>query len=118
VLNPPIIVIEGHDFAYYASVEAVSRDLETWYLEEPYLAFDGDGRRLELVVDERTFRRRWLPDRRVELVGVRVLEDEPSDSGALAGLLREHLKRAGIDMPACAPLAELVRRSIERAGYT
>jgi hypothetical protein len=114
-MNPPVIVIDGHDFAFYESAEAVGQHLETWYLDEPYLAFDSDGRRLELVIEEQVFARRWLPDRTVERVGVRTLEDEPSDPGVLAGLLREHLDRAGITMPAAASLPEsFIARSARR----
>jgi hypothetical protein len=28
---PPIVVIEGHDFMFYESVEALVADLEPWY---------------------------------------------------------------------------------------
>jgi hypothetical protein len=118
MVSPPIIVIDGHDFSFYESLDAVGRHLETWYPEEPYVAYDGVGRRLELAVEERTVPRRWFRDRKIERVGVRALEEEPSDPGVLAGLLREHLQRAGVDVGASASLPELVDRSIERSGYT
>ena len=63
MVTPPIIVIDGHDFAFYDSLEAVGRHLEPWYPEGDYLAFDSEGRKLVLVVEKRTVPRRWLLDR-------------------------------------------------------
>jgi len=68
------------------------------------------------VAEEEIPPRRWLPDRNLDCVGVRALEDEPSDPDVLARLLREHLQLVRID--ASAPLAELVKHSLGRPGYT
>ena len=118
MVTPPIIVIDGHDFSFYDSAEAVGRHLEAWYPDEEYLAFDSQGRKLMLVVEERTIPRRWLPDRGFEWVGVQPSEAEPTHAAELAALLREHLELAGLTPQDDAPLRELVDRAIERSGYT
>jgi hypothetical protein len=118
MVTPPIIVIDGHDFSFYESEEAVDHHLEPWYPEEEHLAFDSEGRELELVVETRTAPRRLLPDRSFEWVGVRTVEDRPTHSDELASLLREHLELAGINAPVDASLGELLDRAIERSGYT
>ena len=115
---PPIIVIEGHDFSFYESEDAVGRHLEPWYPDEEYLCFDSDGRRLELVVELRTVPRRWLRDRTYERVGVHALDVEPIHADELASLLREHLERAGLNAQENHSLKELLERAIERSGYT
>jgi hypothetical protein len=40
MVSPPVIFIDGHDFSFYESVEAVGRHLETWYPEGPYVAYE------------------------------------------------------------------------------
>ena len=46
---PPIVVIEGHDFMFYESVEALVANLEPWYPSSvEYLAFDCEGRQVEM----------------------------------------------------------------------
>jgi hypothetical protein len=52
-LRPPIVVAEGTDVSFYASEEAVGRELEPWFVEEDYTAFDADGRKVVLRVEQR-----------------------------------------------------------------
>jgi hypothetical protein len=56
---PPIVVIEGHDFMFYESVDALIADIERWYPSSvEYCAFDSEGRRVELWADPPITRRR------------------------------------------------------------
>ena len=104
------------DVSFYASEEAVDRQLEPWYVEQDYRAFDAEGRRLVLRIERRAVPRRWLPGRVThEHVVVEPAEVEPAHSDELAGLLREWLALVGAAAPALdESLAELMTEAVER----
>jgi len=96
---PPLVVGEPWDIEFFGSPEAVSRELEGWFpAAADYVAYDSEGRKLELAVERRRVPRRFLWSRwtvEVEQVVVRPLERDPEHAEELAELLREWLPRGG-----------------------
>lgn len=80
--------------------------------EVEYRAFDSEGRKLEVLVDRKVIRRRWLRDASYEYVVVRAVEDDPTHADELAELLVATLGRRGQRSPSM-PLAALVAAAIE-----
>jgi len=118
-LAPPIIVEEGVDLEFFESLEDVGRCLEPWattYLD--FVAFDSEGRGLELDIELHVEHRKWLPDLKVELVRVRAGESEPSHAEELRALVSEYCAAVGVSVDSHAPLEKLLRAAIERAGFT
>jgi hypothetical protein len=115
----PILVAEGHDLMFFSSEDAVGRYLEPWYPGDvECLAFDAEGRKLELFIARRLVPRRWLPDRTDERVAVRACESEPTHAAELAELLAEWLQIVNEAVPATPTLDALLQRAIDHAGYT
>lgn len=110
---PPIVVSEGWDVSFFASEEAVDKELEPWYPSDAeYRAFDSEGRKLELTVRKVVIPRRLIWDRKYEVVGVRAKETAARHADDLARLLREWLRVIGeAEAPANATLSELFERS-------
>ncbi len=60
-MKPPILVNESNDrrevgdCSVYATVEALRDDIEPWYAEESYFAFDIEGRALRLRPDDERY---------------------------------------------------------------
>jgi hypothetical protein len=101
-LVTPIVLADGLDVTFYSDVEDVWFDLEPSFVEEDYRLYDATGRRLQLVPDE----------------SVRPLEDAPTGTDELAGLLRVWLPLAGakVDDPDDRTLPELLELAVEHAG--
>ena len=123
---PPIVVIEGDDFMFYESVDALVAYLEPWYPSSvEYLAFDGEGRQLELWADPPIRRRRligpiWTDNAHKSNLLVRATESVPTHAEELARLLRETVLAAGaqVDVVRDWNLQELQRAAIERHGMS
>jgi hypothetical protein len=97
---PPIIYAEGLDLTFYATQDDLTWDVGEGLLEGlDYVAFDAEGRRLELTGDE-------------GLVEVRALEDEPTGAGDLDALLRRWLDAVAVE-PDGRPLVEV---AVEHGG--
>jgi hypothetical protein len=105
------------DVSFYASQEAVARELEPWYVEEDYRAFDADGRKVVLSVERREVPRRWLPGTATHEYVVVDAADGAAVPDELALLLREWLAAVGAPAPAPgAPLADLLEQAVARGG--
>lgn len=123
-LVPPIVVIEGHDFMFYASVDALRADIEPWYPSSvEYHAFDSDGRRVELWADPPIKQRRivgpiWTDNAHKSRLLVRATEAEPSHADELAERLRETVLAgdASREDVEASCLKDLLLRAIERHG--
>jgi hypothetical protein len=117
----PIIVVEGADVAFYASVDAAERDLEAIDVKRgEYRVYDAEGRVLDLEVQssgKSGLASLLVPN--VESVCVRVLDDLPSRPDELRRSLIEFLScsRAGrvVELQSWS-LAELVRSAMQVSG--
>jgi hypothetical protein len=120
VIVPPIVLADGLDVSLYRSTEAVTRHLEPWLVEyeHGHLAYDSEGRELELSIERETIPRRWLPDKKTERLIVRAAEAEPSHVGELAVLLAAGLTALGEAPPQDSSLSDLLAASLARLGYT
>ncbi len=121
---PPIVAGEPGDLCFFRSAEDAGRYFEPWFARnEEYLAYDSEGRQLHLAVEPEVRPRRflwfrWMSER--ERVVVRTQHDEAARPDELAALLREWLPRIGVPLtsPQATPLPELLKRAIERSGFT
>lgn len=88
----PIFVIDGRDVGVFASIEDVQLQLEAIDVQnQEYLAFDADGRSLQLAVREGQVR-------------VSLGEERPSRRHDLETALRDfltHMKEPAAQDPAC-----------------
>jgi hypothetical protein len=117
---PPLVVIEGVDTIravhVFRSVAALDRFLEPWFpAEEAYRAYDSQGRKLMLTLEDESVRRRWRRDKAYTHVSARLAESDPLHGAELATLLRRRLREAD---PTAATdnlsLRQLVLATIER----
>jgi hypothetical protein len=123
---PPIVVIEDHDFKFYASVEALVANLEPWYPSSvEYLAFDCEGRHVELWANPPIRRRRligpiWTDNAHASNLPVRATESVPMHAEKLAHLLHETVVAGGTpaDRVRDWTLQDLLRAAIERHGLS
>lgn len=123
---PPIVVIEGDDFTFYESVDALVADIEPWYPSSvEYLAFDSEGRRVELWADPSIRKRRligpiWTDNAHESKLLVRATESVPMHAEELARLLRETVLAGGApaDVVRGWNLQDLLRAAMERHGMT
>lgn len=123
-LVPPIVVIEGDDFMFYESVDALIADIEPWYPSSvEYHAFDSDGRRIELSADppityQRLIGPIWTDNAHHSRLLVRATEAVAAHAGELAGLLRETLVAGGVarEIVDDWDLGNLLSAAIERHG--
>lgn len=121
---PPIVVIEGHDFMFYSSVDALIADIEPWYPSSvEYRAFDSEGRQVELSADPPVRRRRllgpiWTDNAHKSNLRVRATEPLPTHTDELAHLLRETVAaRGAADGEVGAwNLKDLLTAAIDRHG--
>lgn len=117
---PPLLVIEGsttiNAVHVFRSVAALDRFLEPWFPEEEaYRAYDSEGRKLVLTLEEEPVQRRWRRDTTYIRVSARLAESDPLHGAELATLLRRRLREAD---PTAATdnlsLRQLVLATIER----
>lgn len=93
------MVGEPWDLEFFASEAALGAEMEAWFpAEVDYVAYDSEGRRLELLVDGRAPSRRkpsWRDSCAGGVVGVRATESAPGHAAELAALLRAWLPQLG-----------------------
>jgi hypothetical protein len=111
----PLIIGEPYDLAFFATPGAVDAQLEPWYAEIDYVAWDALGRPLELVVVDAPPISGFMS--RVRARGpsleVRLRDSEPS--GECVVFLREWLSRVGAPaMSANATLSDLLVQALIR----
>ena len=123
---PPIVVIEDSDFMFHESVEALVANLEPWYPSSvEYLAFDCEGRQVELWADPPIRKRRligpiWTDNAHASNLLVRATESVPVHAEELAHLLHETVVAGGLpaDRVRDWTLQDLLRAAIERHGWS
>jgi hypothetical protein len=115
---PPIVIAEGMDVDFFRTTEGVGRYIEPWAVTDPcFVAYDGEGRRLDLVIERHVKHRKWLPDLKFEVVGVHLQEGEPSHVDELRALLSRFCAEVGIPTSANDSLDRLFHAIIERRGF-
>lgn len=125
-LVPPLVVIEGRDFMFYASVDALTADIEPWYPSSAeYRAFDSEGRRFELSAEPPVTQRRilgpiWTDNAHKSSLVVRVIDATPLHADELVTLLRESVAASGEteDALRALDLKGLLAAAIERHGMS
>jgi hypothetical protein len=123
---PPIVVIDDDDFTFYESVDALVADIEPWYPSSvEYLAFDCEGRQVELWADPPIRKRRligpiWTDNAHESNLLVRATESVPMHAEELARLLRETVLAGGTPANVVRDwnLKDLLRAAIARHGMT
>ena len=97
---------------FFRSPQALGSELEGWFEDEDYQAWDGRGRRLVLVAEESPRPRRRRRSR-LPLLGVRLSETRRTrreSFGSISMLLGE----VGAGRPVDASVAELVLHALMR----
>ena len=122
-LEYPLVVAEGLDVSFYASVDRLEKQLEAIDVDEGiYLAFDASGRRLALGVSPRKRTRKIFgltfdTTPSPQFVVVESAEADPHHGVELETVLREYL--AAVEPGAQiqeGSLRELMERASSHAG--
>jgi hypothetical protein len=115
--TPPIVVDNTRDgVSFYASVQVMERELEPWYpRDEQFVAYDAEGRLVEMIVEQRERTGRFGRRLRHEVVTASATEMAPTHADELRASLIAQLGRQNgdIDMADTAPLHEVLRRTME-----
>jgi hypothetical protein len=91
---PPLVVAEPGHVEVYASEDELVGQLEPWYAEEPYEAFDAEGRPLELRAGVEHRVGRLLGPLTIDgPIEVHVLAGADAAPERMAKLLRDQLRR-------------------------
>ena len=117
----PIVVGAKSEVLIFRSVESAAAWLEAIDVRnnEYRVAYDGEGRRLELGI--KAVERRSLFDllrTRIDLVVIRSLENEADHAAELAGLLRAHLPSEAYAESSADSVKALLKAAVDRLGYT
>ncbi len=115
---PPLLVAEGWDAAFFRSQRDLGADLEPWFVEEDYRAWDALGRSLELVVVEPPVSAGVIQRLRSGSPHVEARLREPPGDGTegCETYLREWLQQVGgLAMPEDAGLSDLLVQALIRA---
>jgi len=116
------LIVDDHgDIDFFASVEDAELYLEPWAVEEGFTAYDSEGRLLEIRVQRRESPLFFgLIRTKADHVLIEAQEDEPHHAPQLRATLLTFLERTGAspDDSQVLPLGELVRRGVERVGFT
>lgn len=110
-LEPPIVVVEGHDVMVFRTVDDAARALEgPDVLEGIYEAYDATGVRIDLTSD-------GGPDDYSAVVALSVPAVPPVEAARLCRLLQEHLEHAGATVAVDASVARLLDAVIALRGF-
>ena len=93
----PIIVAEGLDIRFYNSISDAELDLEALDIrEEVYTAYDSEGKLLSFEIVEDTKKIFFgFMETQIELVKIKLLDNESNHSEELLKLLTEYLYAVG-----------------------
>jgi hypothetical protein len=109
---PPLLVAEGDDLTFFRSQRALGSYIEPWFVDVEHQAWDGLGRRLNLVVVEPR-PGAGLLKRAHPYVEAGFARKDAAPDGGCAMFLREWLPRVGgPDMPPSASLSELLVQAL------
>lgn len=118
----PVIVDERGDVLFFESVERAEGKLEAIDVRnEEYVAYDSEGRLLKLAIESsETSTFFGLGTNVLDYVVVEGAEDRPNHAPQLRAVLVRFFGRAGFQPTelSAIPLQDLVRRGVERSGFT
>lgn len=121
-MKPPIIVNENGALTFFQSITDVERYLEPIDVRnQEYVAYDSDGRQLELGVEQETMAG-WLGLGKTIRERVRIVQAEETATHAeeLKKILRVFLQKLGgpSDSLHTATLQDLITASTQRMGFS
>lgn len=121
-MKPPILLYADGSFDFFKSVEEAERYAEPIDVQNhEYVAYDSEGRRLELRVEEEVvvglFGLGKINRERVRIVQA---EDTATHAEELKNLLRVSLQSSGtpLDSLHAATLQDLIAAKIQRMGFS
>lgn len=116
-LVPPLVVADGLDLSFFDSEAELRSEIEPWFANESYRAFDSEGHVLELVADPPVVKRRILfgllgaDNSHQSTLHVRRSANQQAQPTALAVLLREWLEAVSEPADPDADLPTLLARA-------
>jgi hypothetical protein len=121
-MRPPILLYADGSFDFFKSVAEAERYAEPIDVQNhEYVAYDSEGRRLELRVEEETVTG-WLGLGKTVREHVRIVpaEDTATHADELKNLLQDFLPKLGgpTDSLHTATLHDLIAAGTQRMGFT
>jgi hypothetical protein len=119
-MKPPIIIDENGSLDFFKSVDDAERYLEPIDVRnQEYIAYDSEGRRLELRVEEEVCAGLLgLGRSTTERVRITQLEEVPTHAEELKKTLRASLQKLGVPLESLHSLCDLVTASTQRMGFS
>ena len=121
-MRPPILLYADGSFDFFKSVAEAERYAEPIDVQNhEYVAYDSDGRRLELRVETEVVAGLFgLGKINRERVCIVPAEDTATHAEELKNLLRAFLQKLGTppDSPHSATLQDLIAASAQRMGFS
>ena len=119
-MKPPIIINENGSLSFFKSVADAERYLEPIDVRnQEYVAYDSDGCRLELRVEEEVVAGLLgLGKTRRERVCIIQAEEVPAHAEELKNILRASLQEIGSSQESLHSLQEFVAASTQRMGFS
>jgi|CXWL01.1.fsa_nt_gi hypothetical protein len=121
-MKPPIIISENGSLIFFRSLAEAERYLEPIDVRnQEYVAYDSEGRRLDLRVEKEVFAIGLLRLRQIARERVRIdqAQEDSAHPEELKNILQDILKKIGIspDWLHSATLQDLVATSAQRMGF-
>lgn len=120
-MKPPIIIDENGALTFFKSLTDAERYLEPIDVRnQEYIAYDSEGRRLELRVEEEEVGAGLLGfgKTRRERVRIAQAEEVPAHAEELKKTLRASLQKLGVSLESLHSLYDLVTASTQRMGFS
>jgi len=119
-MKPPIILYGDGWPGFFRSIEDAERYVEPIDVRnQEYVAYDSEGRRLELRVEEEVVTG-WLGLRKTirERVRIAQAEEVPTYAEELKSILRVSVQKLGVSLESLHSLQDLVAASTQRMGFS
>lgn len=122
-MKSPVIIDENGSLSFFKSITDAERYLEPIDIHnQEYVAYDSEGRRLELRVEEEVIAAGLFKLSKITKERVRIAQTEkfPAHAEELKKILQNFLKRleASPDWLYSATLQQLVAASAQRMGFS
>lgn len=121
-MKPPIIIDENGDLGFFKSITDAERYMEPIDVRnQEYVAYDSEGRRLDLRVEEEVVTE-WLGLKKTTRGRVRIVqaEERATHTEELKNMLRVFLEKLGAppDSLHSATLQDLIAAGTQRMGFS